>query len=161
MSSTTTNLGLVKMASGETIGQWSDANNGSGQNLDKIDTAIGTLNSQLANATKRKAFYNTSTSGVSINGIKFDIQNTAYIWFNAIVTTRFGIHTVFAQTNASGGINVRIHRIDAFEDEVLSSSIDGRTVKITSSTTWNQFCVEGSTNLADISSLNFGEIVGT
>ena len=48
MSSTTTNLGLVKMASGETIGQWSDANNGSGQNLDKIDTAIGTLNSQIA-----------------------------------------------------------------------------------------------------------------
>lgn len=47
MSSTTTNLGLVKMASGETIGQWSDANNGSGQNLDKIDTAIGTLNSQI------------------------------------------------------------------------------------------------------------------
>ena len=47
MSSTTTNLGLVKMASGETIGQWSDANNGSGANLDKIDTAIGNLNSQI------------------------------------------------------------------------------------------------------------------
>lgn len=48
MSSTTTNLGLVKMASGETIGQWSDANNGSGANLDKIDTAIGNLNSHIA-----------------------------------------------------------------------------------------------------------------
>lgn len=47
MSSTTTNLGLVKMASGETIGQWSDANNGSGGNLDKIDTAVGNLNSQI------------------------------------------------------------------------------------------------------------------
>lgn len=60
MSSATTNLGLVKMASGETIGQWSDANNGSGQNLDKIDTAIGTLNSQLG-GTKIFAISKTVT----------------------------------------------------------------------------------------------------
>ena len=61
MSSTTTNLGLVKMASGETIGQWSDANNGSGQNLDKIDTAIGTLNSQINTAVKQKDYYDITT----------------------------------------------------------------------------------------------------
>lgn len=62
MSSTTTNLGLVKMASGETIGQWSDANNGSGGNLDKIDTAVGNLNSQIANP-KNVAYTNvTGTS---------------------------------------------------------------------------------------------------
>lgn len=41
MSSTTTNIGLTKMATGETIGQWSDANNGSGGNLDIIDTKMG------------------------------------------------------------------------------------------------------------------------
>lgn len=53
MSSTTTNLGLVKMASGETIGQWSDANNGSGGNLDKIDTAVGNLNSHIGTDNSR------------------------------------------------------------------------------------------------------------
>lgn len=52
MSSTTTNIGLVKMASGETIGQWSDANNGSGANLDKIDTAIGNMSSQISDKIK-------------------------------------------------------------------------------------------------------------
>lgn len=63
MSSTTTNLGLTKMTNSETIGQWSNANNGSGGNLDIIDTKMGpvgntslqaqvnALNSQITSET--------------------------------------------------------------------------------------------------------------
>ena len=69
MSSTTTNLGLVKMASGETIGQWSDANNGSGANLDKIDTAIGNLNSQTTyNGTANDDYISALEGKVVKNG---------------------------------------------------------------------------------------------
>ena len=69
MSSTTTNLGLVKMASGETIRQWSDANNGSGANLDKIDTAIGNLNSQTTyNGTANDDYISALEGKVVKNG---------------------------------------------------------------------------------------------
>ena len=77
MSSTTTNLGLVKMASGETIGQWSDANNGSGANLDKIDTAIGNLNSQL-----------TSQYGVVITDVQYEVcANVVTVYLNGVTVT--------------------------------------------------------------------------
>lgn len=77
MSSTTPNLGLVKMASGETIGQWSDANNGSGANLDKIDTAIGNLNSQL-----------TSQYGVVITDVQYEIcANVVTVYLNGVTVT--------------------------------------------------------------------------
>ena len=78
MSSTTTNLGLVKMASGETIGQWSDANNGSGANLDKIDTAIGNLNSQLFTNKDDTSLINlVKTFGVGTYNFRLDTATEA------------------------------------------------------------------------------------
>lgn len=75
MSSQTTNLGLVKMASGETIGQWSDANNGSGANLDKIDTAIGNISklpdpTTCATIADLKAHLSSVANGMSDNQVK-------------------------------------------------------------------------------------------
>lgn len=81
MSSTTTNLGLVKMASGETIGQWSDANNGSGANLDKIDTAIGNLNSQMAKMAFLSWGTTLTATGFRIGSVMMGSDFPIQVWF--------------------------------------------------------------------------------
>ena len=58
--STTTNIGLTKVASSATIGDWSDANNGSGGNLDIIDAKMGAVGN-----TSLQAQINTLNSNIT------------------------------------------------------------------------------------------------
>lgn len=86
MSSTTTNLGLTKMTNSETIGQWSNANNGSGGNLDIIDTKMGpvgntslqaqvnALNSQMTTVHDTSTTLSALHNG--INAIKINSGTT-------------------------------------------------------------------------------------
>lgn len=112
MSSTTTNLGLVKMASGETIGQWSDANNGSGGNLDKIDTAVGNLNSHIANlivevSTPEAIAPNSSATIAYPTG--FTIQNTRVVYSMLYLSASNDRYpsAVEVQTISSDGVHAK------------------------------------------------------
>ena len=122
MSSTTTNLGLVKMASGETIGQWSDANNGSGQNLDKIDTAIGTLNSQIGADTK---WISVPASGATTTTMS---SRGLWLFYRVYRPT-----IVFIRTN--GNVELVVG-----ESQDLTFSLSGSTLTITNPATWAVNC---------------------
>ena len=101
MSSTTTNLGLVKMASGETIGQWSDANNGSGANLDKIDTAIGNLNSHIGQYTDTAASNISDLVLAKFNYVKSQ-GNGIYLLSGGWASNDFGYSVVWVQSTTRG-----------------------------------------------------------
>ena len=96
MSSRTTNIGLEKVTSDQTIGDLQESMNGSGGNMDIIDTKMGpvgntslqaqvdALNSKLT--TKAKGVYQswgtTLTSDAFHIGILIVNHNAAYIvWF--------------------------------------------------------------------------------
>lgn len=113
MSSTTPNIGLTKVdrAGGETVGQWSDANNGSGGNLDIIDTKMGAVGNTSLQAqintlnSKIKLIQLTKTTSSGYFGIlpseipfgkKLLVQNV-YISNNNLADITFAV-----QANASG-----------------------------------------------------------
>jgi len=89
MSRTTTNLGLTAVTNSETIGDFSDAMNASGGNLDIIDAKMGAVgNTSLQAQVTALNSKITSQYGTIITGAQYEIcANVVTIYLNGITVT--------------------------------------------------------------------------
>ena len=111
MSTQTPNIGLTKVVSSETIGDFSNAMNGSGGNLDIIDTKMGAvggtslqaqitaLNSQISTPTEVTL---TAGSGITVptGGIKcHKVGRVCFVTFNGLTFDSTGNFTISGLPN--------------------------------------------------------------